>query len=152
MQQSARSIDVLSDEVHEQLATQLGHFESLDAKAGVLLGFAGLFVVFAPDTGNALVGAARVAGVVSAAASLLTFMLRRYPAVDLVPLRENYLAAEPAFTRLRLLDTHMAILERGHGLIDRKVRRLTVAVGSLLVAIVLASMGVLVGFQSGGSL
>ncbi len=95
MQQSARSIDVLDDEVREQLASQLSHFESLDAKAGVLLGFAGLFVVFAPEAGNPLIGAARLAGVVSASASLLTFLLRRYPAVDLAPLRENYLAAEP---------------------------------------------------------
>ncbi|MDQ3952862.1 MAG: hypothetical protein M3279_07880 [Actinomycetota bacterium] len=144
MQQSTRSIDVLSVEVRDQLAAQVRHFERLDAKAGVLLGFAGLFVVLAPESTHPLIDVARLAGVVSAGASLFTFLPRFYPVVDLVPLRRKYLAADAAFTRLTLLDTHMRMLEESRVVIDQKAQRLTISIVSLLVAIFLGFTGLVV--------
>jgi hypothetical protein len=96
-------MDVLTSEVREQLGAQLSHFESLDAKAGVLLGFAGLFVALAPDTESTWIDVGRLAAVVSAIASLLAFLPRNYPVIDLLQLRKKYLSVAPAFTRLVLL-------------------------------------------------
>ncbi len=142
---AARSIDLVSNEVREQLAAQLSYFERLDAKSGVLLGFAGLFVALAPDLPGPWIAAARLAAVVSAVSSLMTFAPRGYPVVDLFSLRRDYLSAEPVFTRLRLLDTHMDMFERGRRLIDRKARRMTMSIVMLVVAIIFATAGILVG-------
>lgn len=146
-----RSLDVLGAEVHDQLGAQLSHFESLDAKAGVVLGFAGLFVALAPGSESAWIDIARLAGVISAVASLLAFLPRDYPVVDLLQLRRKYLSAEPDFTRLTLLDTHIEMLEQARRLIGQKAARLKVAIGALLVAVLLAFVGLLVESDTGGT-
>lgn len=146
-----RSLSVLDTEVRDQLASQLSHFESLDAKAGVLLGFAGLFVALAPGSDSTWIDVARFAGVVSAVLALLAFLPRNYPVLDLLRLRQRYLSAEPDFTRLTLLDTHIQMLEQARRLIEQKASRLKIAIGALLLAIALAFIGLLVESDSGGA-
>ncbi|MDQ3956928.1 MAG: hypothetical protein M3273_01245, partial [Actinomycetota bacterium] len=70
----ARSLEILTAEAHDQLSDQLGHLESLDAKASVVLGFAGLFVALAPTGANGWVVASTTAGAIAAVASLLVFL------------------------------------------------------------------------------
>lgn len=142
---------MLTSEVQEQLDSQLSHFESLDAKAGVLLGFAGLFVALAPGTETIWIDLARLAGVVSAAAALFAFLPRKFPVIDLYRLRQRYLSAEPDFTRLTLLDTHIEMLDQARRLIEQKALRLKIAIWALLVAILLAFVGLLIDSDSGGS-
>ena len=86
---------------------QLQHFDALDQKAGIVLGFAGALVALAPARPEVLLSLARAAAVVSGFLCLSTFWPRRYWSTDLRPLRDKYLAAEPSFTRLRLLDTQI---------------------------------------------
>lgn len=46
------SLDVVLAAVETQRTQQLGHFESLDNKAGVLIGFAGAIAALAKDVGT----------------------------------------------------------------------------------------------------
>lgn len=145
-----KSIDVLAGEIHDQLSAQRRHLEGLDAKAGVLLGFAGILVVVAPETGVIWLLAARALGVVSATCSLCAFFPRDYPLVDLRTFRREYLSAEPSFTRLALLDTHLGMLDHTVTLTDRKARWLKSSVASLVVAILLGCAGLGLESDVGG--
>lgn len=136
-----RSLEVLGAEVREQLAAQLRHVEALDAKAGVLLGMAGLLVALAPSATTAWVDAGRWAGVVSASLALLAFLPRHPPLVDVRAFRTSYLTADPAFTRLALLDSYLVMLEDAEVVRDQKSRRLMASIAALLVAIMLACVG-----------
>lgn len=138
-----RSLGVLAPEVQEQMGSQMTHFESLDAKSGVLLGFAGLFVVLAPESETHWIDLARFGGVVSAGAALFAFLPRRFPVFELHRLRQAYLSAEPDFTRLVLLDTRIEMLDQARRLIEQKAFRLKVAIWALVVAILLAFAGLL---------
>lgn len=61
-----KSIEVLAAEVRDQLAAQRSYVETLEAKAGAVLGFAGLLIVLAPGRGGIWIEMSRLAGVVSA--------------------------------------------------------------------------------------
>lgn len=150
MREETDSLDVLAAEARDQLAVQLRDFERLDAKAGVLLGFAGLAVALSPDSAHVLMAAARLTSVVAAIAAVLTLAAGRFPIVDLVRLRNFYLSADVRSARLVILDTHVDIFEEARRLTLRKARLLTVTSTALLVAIGLVAGGFLVSFESGG--
>jgi hypothetical protein len=136
-------VDILASEIRDQMAGQVRHFDRLDTRAGVLLGFSGLFVVLSLNGSGFWIAAAGVAGVASAAVALGSFLVRDFPALDVARFRERYVSAEPAMTRLTLVDTHLAILENARRLTHRKVRMLKVTIGAQFVAIVLAVVGVI---------
>ena len=131
-------------EVHDQLAAQLRHFERLDAQAGVLLGVSGLVVALAPGSAHVGIAAGRVAGVVAAVAALLALVAGRYPIMDLIQLRANYLGADPSVTQLILLDTHIVFVEQARDLTARKATRLVVTICAQFVAIALVTVGLVV--------
>ena len=56
-------------------------------------------------------------------------------------LRDKYLAAEPAFSRLRLVDTHIEMAERMAEVIRRKALTLKLAIVSLAIAVLLVAVG-----------
>lgn len=138
------SIDLIATEVRDQLAAQLRHIERLDAKAGVLLGFAGLFVALSLERSGAWLGAARVAGVISAVFALITFLARDFPVLQVARLRKKYLSADPTSIRLVLLDTHISMLAKARRLTSQKAGRLKVTIGALFTANALAVVGLLV--------
>ena len=47
--QGIRSLDVVREEIRIERAAQLQHFDALDSKAGIVLGFAGAIVALAPS-------------------------------------------------------------------------------------------------------
>ena len=126
---------------------QLRHFDGLDNKAGIVLGFAGVLVAIA-DGSQLLTIAGRSVAVGAALLSLWAFLPRKYPVLDTRKLRDKYLRANPGFTTLHLLDTQVMMEERASALLDRKAFRLKLAVGLLAVAILLVAAGML---SSGGS-
>ncbi|MGH2556254.1 MAG: hypothetical protein ACRDHO_11120, partial [Actinomycetota bacterium] len=129
--------------VELQLEHQLKHFDGLDNKAGIVLGFAGVLVAVA-DGIEPLTIAARIAAVGAAVLSLWAFLPRRYPVLDTRKLRERYLRADPGFTKLHLLDTQIRMEEEASTLLDRKASRLKLAVSSLSVGVLLVAAGILV--------
>jgi hypothetical protein len=137
-QTGTRSLDVVMGEVQREREAQLRHFDALDSKAGVMLGFAGALAALAPAEVSLLVDVGRAVAVTGALAALWAFWPRRYGAIQLLALRKRYLAAEPEFAQLRLLDTQITTIEELAATLYRKGRRLKlsmslVAAGALLV-------------------
>jgi len=118
-----RSLDVVRDEARAERAGQVANFDSIDTKAGILLGFAGALVALSREGSSLALQLGRGLGVLSGFLSLWTFWPRRFWSTDLRPLRDKYLAAEPAFSKLRLLDTHIEMAERVAEVIRRKAIR-----------------------------
>ena len=61
---------------------------------------------------------------------------RRYPAVDVVTFRTTYIAADPSFAKLHMLDSELAIWVRASRLIEHKENRLMIGMALLGFAIV----------------
>jgi hypothetical protein len=134
------SLDPILEEVRSERAGQLRHFDALDTKAGLILGFAGALVALAP-TGALLVDLGRLAAAASGIVALWTFWPRGYWSTNLLELRNLYLAAEPGFTKLNLLDTQIE-MSRQLGLVLRgKATRLKLAMGILAVGALLTALG-----------
>jgi len=104
------SLDLVASRVEVQLDHQLRHFDGLDNKAGIVLGFAGVLVAIA-DGFEALAIAGRIGAVGAALLALWAFLPRKYPVLDTRKLRDRYLRADSGFTKLHLLDTQIRMEE-----------------------------------------
>jgi len=136
-----RSLDVVLDEVRDERAAQLRHFESLDAKAGIVLGFAGAITTLAPAQG-VLIGMGRGSAAIAGLLALWAFLPRNFQVADTSLLRRRYLASEPEFTKLRLLDTLIEMITGADHLLQGKARRLKSAMVALAVAVALVAAGI----------
>ncbi|MEW6060197.1 MAG: hypothetical protein AB1551_08700 [Actinomycetota bacterium] len=139
-----RSLDIVAEEVRTERGLQLSHFDSLDSKAGIVLGFAGAIVALAPGGRHLLVELGRAAAVISALLALWSFWPRRYWHVDLRSLRDLYLTAEPGFARLRLLDTQIGMAEGMKATLASKASRLKSSMAALALAATLTAAGLAV--------
>jgi hypothetical protein len=135
-----RSLEPILEELKTEREFQLRHFDALDAKAGIILGFAGALVALSPS-GGPLIDVGRYAAVASGLLSLWAFWPRRFWSMSLRPLRDLYLASEPAFTRLRILDTQIEMTEQLSRTLHEKARRLKLGMVTLAGAILLMSVG-----------
>lgn len=147
MAEGLPSLDLVASRVDVQLEHQLSHFDGLDNKAGIVLGFAGVVVAIA-DGLEPLAIAGRIAAVGAALLSLWAFLPRKYPVLDTRLLRDRYLRADPGFTKLHLLDTQIRMEEEASTLLDRKSFRLKLAVGLLAVAVLFIAGMLLTGGRS----
>ena len=98
-------------------------------------------MALAPGRALLLVESGRALAVLSGFLSLWTFWPRRYWSTDLRPFRDKYLAAEPEFARLRLLDTQIDMAERMGSILRSKATRLKLAMITLAVAVLLTGIG-----------
>jgi hypothetical protein len=137
------SLPLLLELVQSERQKQLGHFDALDGKAGIVLGFSGLLVTLSPDA-PALT---RVAGVLAATAAaafaLASFWPRRFPTMEPTRLR-HYLRAEEGFTQLTVLDTLEDFVNEGSVVLAGKARRLRWALATLALAAALFAAGIVV--------
>ncbi len=140
-QGSARSLDVIIEESRIERSAQLEHFDALDAKAGIVMGFAGAIVALAPSR-HLVVGLGRLASVLAGLLALWTFWPRWFEVTNVYALRTKYLAADPASTKLAVLDTHVSMMETTKLLLHQKARRLGWAMVSLGLGIVLVAIGI----------
>jgi len=60
MQRQLASLELLRDEVRIERDAQLRHFDALDAKAGIILGFAGVIAALAPLDRSVLIDIGRL--------------------------------------------------------------------------------------------
>lgn len=136
-----KSIEVFLAEVRDQLAAQRSHVESLDAKAGVVLGFSGLLGAVAPNGSAPWMNLARGAAVFAGIVALFGLLPRGCAVVNLRTFQRDYLTAEPTTVQLVLFDTQLDVLASTAGVIDHKSRRLKASIAALLVAIIFAYVG-----------
>ncbi len=142
------SLSILLEQVASERATMDSHAESLDTKAGVVLGFTGVLVGLGA-TAQAMISENGVfqagLGVAVAAALLATwaFVPRRYPVLEVQVLRGNLTATE-AETQLELLDTQIEMVREAAVLVRRKGLRVGLSIACLAAAAALVVIGTLV--------
>jgi hypothetical protein len=142
------SLDLLSRQVATERATMNGHAESLDTKAGVVLGFAGVLVGLGA-TAQATVSTTNVfrvglgAAVLSGLLAVWAYFPRRFPVIESRELREKYLTAPKEETQLFLLDTQIEMIKEAAALIRQKGIRLRSSLVSLAGAAAFAVAGTL---------
>ncbi len=141
---SDSSVDLLLQVSMAERNIQLSHFDSLDTKAGLVLGFAGVLTALVPDANSVLgivsIGLAGLAAISAVAA----FWPRHFPAIDPVRLGD-YAASELGFTQLTLLDTMEVMITRTNDLLSTKASRLKVALASLSGSAVFGAINLIGG-------
>lgn len=128
------------------------HAESLDAKAGVVLGFAGVLVGLgataqADVSSNIAFQIGLGVAVLAALSAAFAFLPRKYPVVEVLALRE-FLTAPDAETRLTLLDVQIDMVVEAAALVKQKGGRIKVAVALLALAAALIVAGTLIATGS----
>lgn len=106
------SLNLLLDTVRQERAAQLSHFDALDTKAGIVLGFAAALVALSSDVSRSFRNVGVIVLSLAALLSAATFFPRQLPALDVRELRA-YLQAEVNFTKLRLHDTQVDMILGG---------------------------------------
>jgi hypothetical protein len=147
------SLRVLADQIASERATMNAHAESLDTKAGVVLGFAGILVGLGATAVTAVSGKLIFQiglgfGAAAAILAALAFLPRKYPVLQVIRLRDDLTAPEDE-TKLELLDTQIEIVRQAADLVKLKGRLVRGSVVCLAVAAMLVVAGIL--SATGGS-
>lgn len=143
------SLLILADQVTSEREGMNTHAESLDTKAGVVLGFSGVLVGLGA-TAQSLVSERLLfqvglgSAVVAALLAAWAFLPRRYPVLEVYRLRQSYLTAPETETRLHLLDTQIQMVQEAADLVKLKGRRVQASVGCLAIGAALVVAGTLV--------
>lgn len=146
------SLDVIAVQVASERQTMNAHAESLDTKAGVVLGFTGVLVGLGA-TAQAFVSSELTfkiglgLAVAAALSAALAFLPRKYPVVEVLPLR-NFLTTPEDETKLTLLDVQIDMVIETAALVRRKGRRVKTAVALLAVAAAVIVAGTLIAVGS----
>lgn len=144
------SLDVVANQVATEREIMNSHAESLDSKAGVVLGFAGVLVGLGATAQSAVsdevvfqvgLGFAVLAALLAAA----SFLPRRYPVLEVARLRQNNLTASVEETKLELLDTEILMVEQAAALVKQKGRGVRASVVALAGGAALVVAGTLAG-------
>ena len=149
------SLLLLAKQVGAERSTMNEHAESLDTKAGVVLGFAGILVGLS-TTAHVVVAeswlfrAGMTVAIVAVLLSTWAFFPRRYRVLEVLKLRERYLMAPEEETRLYLLDTEIEMVRETAKLVRRKGRRVSASIVSLAIAVALIIAGILIATLKGG--
>jgi hypothetical protein len=138
------SATLLRQALGRHLDEQRTHFDSLDTKAGVVVGFAGVIAALSlnRDAGSLPAKVGVGFAVVAAIVAMAAFWPRKHPVFDPRRLR-GYLRAEASFTELRLLDTEIEMSVRASKLITAKAGWLKCSLCALLLAVVALAIGTL---------
>ena len=121
------------------------HAESLDAKAGILLGFAGVVVALRGSGRESWIGiAGLLLTALAALLAVLAFAPRPFAVLEVRHLRDRYLRADARFTRLTLVDTEIEMIESTAELVRRKARLLLASLVLLLAGVACIAGGILV--------
>jgi hypothetical protein len=140
MPDGSPSLDLILDEAHRLIDVQLRHFEALDTRSGIVIGFAGTTVALARG-GNIFTSIGRGLAATAALFALLGFVPRWFASIDLRDVRDKYARAEPAVTQAELVSAHLAVSELARREAEAKMRRLGVAAGLLVAAVFFVAIG-----------
>jgi hypothetical protein len=136
------SIDLLIEISRSERDAQLSHFDSLDTKAGLALGFAGVLIALGNGSGSVIGLTAVVLAALSAVAAVSSFWPRQFPSIDPTRLGD-YALSERVFTQLTVLDTLEVMMIQTSQMLEVKSRRLKWALVSLTVGAVMSAVDLL---------
>lgn len=144
------NLELISRELDRKIGEQERAASSFDAKAGVLLGLAGVIIGFTPNVGPAgLVG--RVCAAAAAAFAIFAMLPRISAGLAPRRLRDRYLTMDLSKARLELLDTKILLYDLDERRLREKVVRLRWTVGLLAGALLFLLAGsISIYFKQGG--
>lgn len=145
MSQSFPSVGLIAAEAKAELESQMRHFESLDTKAGLVLGFSGVLVAVSGAAGGPWLTSARLIAGLAAGVALMAFVPRRFPALDVRALRDEYIRAEESFTRMTLIDTRIEMTSEAASTIQKKAWLNKIGLALLLASVVVLAAGTILG-------
>jgi hypothetical protein len=127
------SLSLIAAQVAAERDTMSRHAESLDTKAGVVLGFAGVVVGLGATAPGAVAGhlmfqVGLMAGVLAGLLAAWAFLPRPYPAIEVLRLRDRYLTASEEETRRHLLDIQIEMVRHDGELVRHKGRNVKASV------------------------
>lgn len=134
------SLELVLDVLRSGRDDRREHFDALDQKAGLALGFAGVLVTLSNDITQPWATLGVLTSVLSAALAVWSFAPRRYDVLDNV---RQYMAASPTQTRLVLIDTLLVMNLRADQAMGVKARRLQLALIALVSAVAMLGIGVI---------
>ena len=134
------SLDLLLQVAMQERDKQLGHFDALDTKAGVLLAFDGVLIVISRGVRFAFLVPGIVLASASAALALAAFWPRKFPTLEPEALRQ-FLTYETERTSLKLHDTIARTVALGGQVLRTKALNLKLALTFLLLAVVTFGAG-----------
>ncbi len=132
MSGSLPSLELLAAEADRERDAVLRHTDAVETKGGVILGAAAALTAL--GTASPLRVVALPSSLLAALAAVGVLWPRLFPIRDLRLTRERYLASEPAFTSLMLLDSTIEMVERTRRMLERKARCLQIAAALLVLA------------------
>ncbi len=138
------SLTLVLNSLERERDRQQDHFDSVDTKAGVVLGFSGVLAAIALEAWHPLELAALAVSLLASSFAVGAFWPRRLPVLEPRALR-RYLEAEERITQLTLVDTYLPMIEQARDVLDRKVRRLKGAMVLLGIAALAAATGGITG-------
>jgi hypothetical protein len=130
-----RSIELLLIEARAEREERGRQYETLEVRAGVVLGFAGVLIVSLRGR-TWLTSTAVVLAVLAALAALWAFFPRLRPHLDLRKVSDRYESAEAPFTFGAVLDAQIRSWELLVEAIWIKARRLRIAMALLSSSVV----------------
>jgi hypothetical protein len=142
------SLQILLDQVAAERETMNTHAESLDVKAGVILGFAGVLVGLgataqAAVSTDVLFQSGLSVAVVAAGLAAWAVFPRRYPVLQVLRARQKFLTAGESETQLQLLDLQIQMVMEAAEQVKRKGSRVRWSVACLATATALVVIGTL---------
>jgi hypothetical protein len=137
---SEASSTLILETIVRERASRVALLETIDARAGVLLGFAAALTALTPQDVDPLVEIGRAAAVAGALTALATFWPREYGNLD-VELVAASAGSESVFLERNLMHAQKEIVLGLTELIAKKIRRLRIA----MVLIAGASASIAVG-------
>jgi hypothetical protein len=140
MAESMPSLELVSAEVRAQRDELIRHLDAVDAKAGILLGSAGLVSALAVPHASWESAGSLALAVLAALAALGALLPQRFPAWDVVDL-QRYVVAEFVFTKISMLDTTITMVRELKLAVDRKPVQLRFAALLLALAVVATAVG-----------
>jgi len=133
-------------EFRAQRDVLLRHFEAIDSKAGILLGFAAAIATLGPAQGP-LAPAGRATAIASAISALAAFVPRRFPSFSPQRLAGSLVDRTPDRRAHLLAYLHLRNLTAADATLRSKSRTLVVAFSLTLTATVLLAADIIL---SGG--
>lgn len=143
------SCEILLDQVAKERETMNAHADSLDTRAGVILGFAGVLVGLGA-TAQSKVAADTVfqsglaVAVVAAVLAAWAVLPRPYPVLQVLPARQKLLLAPESETQLQLLDLQIKMVMEAADQVRLKGFRIRWSIACLSAAVLLVVVGTLV--------
>lgn len=144
-------MEVVRGELDIENASYERRSTSLDTKAGLLLGVAGVLIGLAAQVPGYLEVAAQLAAALGGGAAVWSFWPRVAGAIGPRQLRDRYLTQSADVTRLVVLNTRIALHEADEQQLHRKLARVKLSLGGLAVAGLLVIVGTIVTVATGGS-